>query len=87
LGAENTSGVKDGFIRSGPYRFTRNPQYLGDILLFIGLVLVSNSSYLFAANALLSLVFLLTPLAEEPWLEEQYGEDYLAYKQATSRFF
>jgi len=35
---------------------------------------------------LLILIFLITPVVEEVWLEEQYGEDYLKYKQTTPRF-
>ena len=87
LGTKNTSGLKNGFIRRGPYRYTRNPQYLGDIFLFVGIILISNSIYLAITNSLLILVFLITPYPEEIWLEEQYGEEYIAYKQATSRFF
>ena len=32
LGVKNSSGLKGGFVSSGPYRFTRNPQYVGDII-------------------------------------------------------
>ena len=86
LGVGNTSGLQRGFKTTGPYRFTRNPQYLGDMILFMGLSLVANSTYLWIAHALLILVFVITPLAEETWLEEQYGEIYLEYKRNTARF-
>ena len=86
LGTINTSGVPDGFILNGPYQFTRNPQYLGDMILFIGLSVISNSVYLWITHILLILVFIITPLAEEKWLEEQYGEKYLEYKGQTTRF-
>ena len=86
LGAKNTSGDKGGFISDGPYRFTRNPQYLGDMLLFIGLILISNSLYLSIANMLLTLVFAMTPWAEEVWLEKTYGDEYKNYKNSTPRF-
>lgn len=86
LGTKNTSGQKDRFKAKGPYRFTRNPQYLGDMILFAGFILISNSLYVLITHVLLSLVFAVTPLAEEVWLEETYQDEYIAYKNATSRF-
>ena len=86
LGTRNTSGLKDGFVSSGPYRFTRNPQYLGDMLLFAGLSVIANSIYLWITHVLIIIVFAITPLAEEIWLEEQYGDEYVTYKRDTSRF-
>lgn len=35
---------------------------------------------------LLSLWFVAAPLAEEPWLEEQYGERYREYRGRVPRF-
>ncbi len=86
LGVRNTSGLKEGFVSSGPYRFTRNPQYLGDMVLFVGLSVIANSLYLWITHALIILVFTVVPLAEETWLEEQYGEAYREYKGRISRF-
>jgi protein-S-isoprenylcysteine O-methyltransferase Ste14 len=86
LGISNTSGLKDGIVASGPYRFTRNPQYVGDILIYVGLSVVANSLYLWICHALLMMVFVITPLAEEIWLEEQYGTTYLEYKKQAPRF-
>ncbi len=86
LGVRNTSGLPDGFIQEGPYRFTRNPQYLGDIFLFVGLSIVANSLLLWIAHFLLILTFLVTSIAEEDWLRIQYGDDYRTYFSETSRF-
>ena len=86
LGLINTSGVSDIFVNSGPYRFTRNPQYLGDMLLFLGLSIISNSLHLWITHILLILVFAVTPIAEEDWLLKQYGDDYQSYLKRTSRF-
>jgi protein-S-isoprenylcysteine O-methyltransferase Ste14 len=86
LGTMNTSGVSDKFIRTGPYEFSRNPQYLGDMALFIGLSMVANSLALWITHGLLILVFLITPLAEEPWLMGRYGQEYDAYRRSTPRF-
>ncbi len=87
LGIKNTSGLRTGFILSGPYCYTRNPQYLGDMILFIGISFVSNSLYVAVVHILMILVFLFTPFAEESWLEKQYGEKYKNYKRNTARFF
>jgi len=86
LGLINTSGLSVDFVHSGPYRFTRNPHSLGDMLLFLGLSIISNSLYLWITHLLLILVFLITPLGEEDWLWEQYGESYQTYLEGTSRF-
>ncbi len=87
LGVESSSGVAGEFVSSGPYKFTRNPQYLGDIFLFLGLMVISNSFRVAAGLSLLILALLMMPLAEEPWLEEAYGDTYRKYKMTTPRFF
>ena len=87
LGIKNTYGLRNGFILGGPYYYTRNPQYLGDITLFIGISLVSNSFYVAVVHLLMIIVFLFTPWTEEVWLEKQYGNEYRKYKRDTARFF
>jgi protein-S-isoprenylcysteine O-methyltransferase Ste14 len=83
---KNTSGLRDGFVARGPYLFTRNPQYLGDILMFTGVSIAANSEIVLVTHAFTSLVFLLAPMAEEPWLKEQYGETYTSYRRDVPRF-
>ena len=86
LGLANTHGVLDGFILSGPYRITRNPQYVGDIIMIAGIILIVNSVLVAAVSLIIIFSFVLLPIAEEPWLEEEYGEEYLRYKTQTPRF-
>ena len=86
LGIRNTSGEGVGLVASGPYRVTRNPQYLGDALLFLGLSVIVNSLLLWIAHGLLTAVLLLAPLAEETWLEERYGSAYGAYRRNAPRY-
>ena len=76
----------DRFVASGPYRFTRNPQYLGDNILFFGVSIIANSLLLWIAHALLILVFVMAPLTEERWLEDQYGQAYREYRRKIRRF-
>ena len=86
VGWKNTSGLKGGFVSDGPYRFTRNPQYVGDIVFFIGVGVIANSVFLWIAHLLLALVFVVALLTEEPWLEEQYGNAYREYRRRVPRW-
>ena len=86
VGWKNTSGLKGGLVASGPYRFTRNPQYVGDIVFFVGVSVIANSLLLWITHLLLALVFAVVPLTEERWLEEQYGEKYREYRGRVRRF-
>ena len=87
LGLARTSGEADALIRHGPYRFSRNPQYLGFMLGLAGWAVLTNSALTFI-TALAALVPLaLVPFAEEPWLKGRYGAEYEAYLLTTTRFF
>ena len=86
LGHNNSHGLKDGFVLTGPYRYTRNPQYLGMMIAFTGISLISNSLYVAVVHLLMILVYLFAPFTEEVWLEEQYGDEYRNYKNNTARF-
>ncbi|WP_419166555.1 methyltransferase family protein [Candidatus Palauibacter sp.] len=85
-GWTNTSGVRGRFVSSGPYRFTRNPQYLGDIVFFVGVGFMANSLFVWITHLFLAFIFREAPLAEEPWLEEQYGAEYREYLRKIPRF-
>ena len=86
LTAQQSLGAKGRIITEGPYRFTRNPQYVGFILIYIGVILISYSYMALVTGALLVLAFLTLPFSEEPWLRQQYGEPYLEYCKNVPRF-
>jgi protein-S-isoprenylcysteine O-methyltransferase Ste14 len=87
LGMARTSGEANVLIRQGPYRFSRNPQYLGFILGLVGWALLTNSALtMITALAALPALYLV-PFAEEPWLLAQYGGEYETYKHDVPRFF
>lgn len=86
LGIQQTHGLKGELVIDGPYKYSRNPQYLGIIILILGTTLIFNS-LLFLLNGILGIIcFLILPLAEEPWLKKQYGEEYERYKEIVGRF-
>ena len=86
VGVKNTVGLENGFVLKGPYLYTRNPQYLGNICLLTGMALIANSLYVAIINVLLSLLWFIVPFSEEIWLEEKYGEKYKQYKEQIPRF-
>ncbi len=86
LGIKNTYGLENGFTDKSPYKYTRNPQYLGDIILILGLILFVNSLNLTVLFLLAIIIFMIMPFSEEIWLEEKYKDEYTAYKNKTSRF-
>lgn len=86
LGVKRTSGLPQGLVAEGPYLLTRNPQYVGDLLLFVGVATLANSGVVAVTHLLTALVLLLAPFAEEPWLEQEYGEAYVAYRLRVPRY-
>ncbi len=75
------------FVASGPYRFVRNPMYVGAITLLVGLSLVLDAPSVFGV-AFVAFFFsnLFVVLVEEPGLTRRFGESYLAYRRATNRW-
>ena len=55
LGVKNSSALRDGFIARGPYRISRNPQYVGDFFIFSGVIIVANSELVLVSHLLTSL--------------------------------
>ena len=86
LSAQQSLGAKGEIITEGPYRFTRNPQYVGFILLFAGIVTVAFSFMALVTGVLVILLFLVLPFSEEPWLRQQYGKPYEEYCNRVPRF-
>lgn len=86
LGMASTSGAERALIRRGPYRFSRNPQYVGFIMGLIGWAIVTSSRLTLAASLVGVIPLVLAPFAEEPWLLERYGTAYEGYRQAVPRF-
>ncbi len=75
------------FVPSGPYRYVRNPMYLGAWLALAGFGLFRRSgSVVLFSFVLLFVVHLFVVLVEEPGLERRFGETYLAYKRSVNRW-
>lgn len=74
-------------ITSGPYRFSRNPLYLGgNVFIFFGAALLLGSPAALFITAI-HLPFLnLFIRREERQLEKEFGEDWVRYKKQVRRW-
>jgi protein-S-isoprenylcysteine O-methyltransferase Ste14 len=75
------------FVAAGPYRFVRNPMYVGGFIVLIGFGLYEQS----AAILLFTLPWLLFAhlfviLYEEPHLRATFGAPYKAYCRSVRRW-
>jgi protein-S-isoprenylcysteine O-methyltransferase Ste14 len=75
------------FVAVGPYRWVRNPMYVGGLLLLIGFALwLRSPAVLLMAVALLIAAHLFVVGYEERTLERRFGEGYRSYKRAVHRW-
>ena len=75
------------FVATGPYRYVRNPMYLGALLMFCGLSLYLRSVTVlgFTAGWLL-LINAFVVFIEEPGLRDRFGATYDDYCRRVSRW-
>lgn len=75
------------FVPHGPFRWIRNPMYIGGILMLLGVGLsyTSTGMVLFAGVAFL-LIHTFVVLVEEPGLRKRFGENYVDYCHAVPRW-
>ena len=74
-------------VLAGPYRFTRNPMYLGLTLLTAGVALGANT--LWPIVVLIPTLFVLhreVITKEERLLESRFGDEYRAYRRRVRRW-
>ena len=74
-------------VESGPYRFTRNPIYLGMFLGLIGLAIAFDNLWLLMMLAPFALVIRYGVVArEEAYLERKFGDVYRGYRSRVRRW-
>lgn len=81
-----TSPEAEFLCTSGPYAYVRNPLYLGNLIIGIGLCLTIGEWYaylLFLAS--FGLVYAVVIPYEEEFLRKKFGAVYAAYVAATAR--
>jgi protein-S-isoprenylcysteine O-methyltransferase Ste14 len=76
-------------IVAGPFAHVRNPLYIGNMLTYLGIGIMSNALYpwlLLAAFVWFSFQYYQIVMAEEEFLEKEFGTIYLEYKRNVPRF-
>jgi protein-S-isoprenylcysteine O-methyltransferase Ste14 len=74
-------------VTTGPYRFTRNPMYVGMAVGYVGCTALMNSMWPLAFFPfVLFAVDRYVIAREERYLREKFGEDYEAYTRRVRRW-
>jgi protein-S-isoprenylcysteine O-methyltransferase Ste14 len=74
-------------VTDGPFRYTRNPGYLGLAMLYAGIAALRNALWAILFLPLVVYVIQRQVIGrEERYLERTFGEEYLAYKTRVRRW-
>jgi protein-S-isoprenylcysteine O-methyltransferase Ste14 len=74
-------------VRTGWYKLTRNPMYLGMSLLLLGIALcLGTLGPLLVVPVFVVMIRTRFIAKEERWMEEAFGEEYRAYQREVRRW-
>jgi protein-S-isoprenylcysteine O-methyltransferase Ste14 len=73
-------------MASGPYRFVRNPLYIGLWCMVIAMAFLMPATGALFSLVLITVFMIRLTLGEEAFLTTQLGQPYLTYLQAVPRF-
>jgi len=91
-GATRTTNVgAPSLCTSGPYSRCRNPLYLGNMIIYCGVVLVAGGQFvwplLFIVFAFFTLQYSMIISLEEETLVKLFGNEYRLYREIVPRLF
>jgi protein-S-isoprenylcysteine O-methyltransferase Ste14 len=82
-GSERTTTI----VRTGPYRFSRNPIYLAFILFVLGLSVWFNNAWLLVTLVpAVGLIAMVVIPREERFLERNFNDHYSSYRARVRRW-
>lgn len=85
-GGPGLANPPDRIVEAGPYRWVRNPMYLGHLIFFAGLALVLHSWIAAAVFAFHLVWFDRRVRSDERHLAERFGEAYRDYCRRVKRW-
>jgi len=86
-GGRNREVYADKLVISGIFSHCRNPLYVGNILIVIGLAIVANSPAFYIIGIPIFLISYFAIIrAEEEFLLKKFGDEYAEYCRRVNRF-
>jgi protein-S-isoprenylcysteine O-methyltransferase Ste14 len=73
-------------VCTGLYSLVRNPIYTGIVTALLGTAVLMNTVHVFLAFALAIFLFMWKTTYEERFMEQEFGAQYLAYRQRVRGF-
>ena len=74
-------------VRAGPYRYSRNPDYLGQMMIYLGGAVAADTWWPFLLLPLLVVAIQRGVVRrEERYLEAKFGQEYRDYKARVPRW-
>ena len=74
-------------VTSGPYRFTRNPMYVGLTIAYLGGAAVINSAWPLILLPVVLVVLVRSVVSrEEQYLSDAFGDQFTAYRSRVRRW-
>ena len=87
-GRNRDKQIAESLNTQGMYSIVRNPLYLGNLLIWIGLLLYSNNIPFFIFSVIFFLFFYFNIIkVEEIYLTEKFREVYINWQNKTPRLF
>ncbi|MEM7344336.1 MAG: isoprenylcysteine carboxylmethyltransferase family protein [Chloroflexota bacterium] len=85
--AINPNDTTTTIMVKGPFKFSRNPIYLGMLLLLLGVGIWTNTLWFFGLAVLFVILLQWGVISrEERYLANKFGDEYLSYKAQVRRW-
>jgi protein-S-isoprenylcysteine O-methyltransferase Ste14 len=86
-GGKNKKVYADTLVQEGFFNHCRNPLYVGNILILLGLIVVHNNLWFYViGGAFYAFAYMAITLAEENFLRGKFGTQYEDYCRRVGRF-
>lgn len=81
----HTISIQKYLVKEGPFQYTRNPIYVGAILMSFGMAIAMKSAFIFLIFVVYN-YFSNKIQSEEEVLAKHFGKDYIEYCSEVPRF-